>query len=224
MRRFTIAAAASLLFLFVGVVMAEGGCGKCRNAGTSACDRQAAIPASVLLLSIDGDTVDLVKEMELGPKVLFTFSPDSAGNKVAAVVQQAWAGLDDSMVSALGIVCGTRQQALASREELGLGFPLVLDQGCAGSLVLGLDYCPGAAFVRADGSVSGRVYQFAEQIMTQEIAMMLSPAEYIDPVCGTPINPEEAAATYEYNGKTYYFCTTGCRDAFVAHPDKYLNR
>ena len=42
-----------------------------------------------------------------------------------------------------------------------------------------------------------------------------------DPVCGMRIESEEAAATTEYQGKTYYFCSQTCYDAFQADPTAY---
>ena len=36
-----------------------------------------------------------------------------------------------------------------------------------------------------------------------------------DPVCGMLLEPPQAAATYERDGVTYYFCATGCRDQFA---------
>jgi Cu+-exporting ATPase len=46
-------------------------------------------------------------------------------------------------------------------------------------------------------------------------------AMVVDPVCGMHIDSEEAAATEEYEGKTYYFCSKTCHDAFVANPSEY---
>ncbi len=43
-----------------------------------------------------------------------------------------------------------------------------------------------------------------------------------DPVCSMEVDEKEAAVTSEYNGKTYYFCALGCRKAFDADPEKYL--
>ncbi|MEQ1771402.1 MAG: YHS domain-containing protein [Devosia sp.] len=43
-----------------------------------------------------------------------------------------------------------------------------------------------------------------------------------DPVCGMMVDPATAVST-EHDGKTYHFCCDGCRDSFVAAPDKYLN-
>jgi len=33
----------------------------------------------------------------------------------------------------------------------------------------------------------------------------------------------KAPATSEYKGKKYYFCAVGCKKAFDANPEKYLN-
>jgi YHS domain-containing protein len=45
----------------------------------------------------------------------------------------------------------------------------------------------------------------------------------IDPVCGMEVDEKTAAATSEYQGKTYYFCAPGCKAAFDKDPEKYLN-
>lgn len=42
-----------------------------------------------------------------------------------------------------------------------------------------------------------------------------------DPVCGMAIDPENAFATREQNGKTFYFCSQDCVDKFDADPHKY---
>jgi P-type Cu+ transporter len=44
-----------------------------------------------------------------------------------------------------------------------------------------------------------------------------------DPVCGMSVDPETAAAKVEYDGRTYYFCATGCARRFQQEPAKYLN-
>lgn len=44
----------------------------------------------------------------------------------------------------------------------------------------------------------------------------------IDPVCGMEVDEKTAAATYEYKGKTYYFCAPGCKASFEKDPEKYL--
>jgi Cu+-exporting ATPase len=39
-----------------------------------------------------------------------------------------------------------------------------------------------------------------------------------DPVCHMDITIESAAGTSEYDGKTYYFCSRGCKVDFDADP------
>ena len=44
-----------------------------------------------------------------------------------------------------------------------------------------------------------------------------------DLVCGMDIEPETAAGTSEYKGKTYYFCSPGCKRSFDKDPEKYVS-
>jgi Cu+-exporting ATPase len=45
----------------------------------------------------------------------------------------------------------------------------------------------------------------------------------IDPVCGMTVDPE-AAGSYEYKGRTYYFCSTHCLHKFREDPERFLNQ
>ena len=44
----------------------------------------------------------------------------------------------------------------------------------------------------------------------------------IDPVCGMNVDPHTATLKADHGGRTYYFCSTGCRSKFIADPMKYL--
>lgn len=46
----------------------------------------------------------------------------------------------------------------------------------------------------------------------------------IDPVCGMNVDEKKAAATYEYKGKTYYFCAVGCKEKFAQAPEKFVKQ
>ena len=46
---------------------------------------------------------------------------------------------------------------------------------------------------------------------------------YIDPVCGMEVSRLTAPAATNYQGKTYYFCATVCKEAFEAEPEKYIH-
>ncbi len=46
----------------------------------------------------------------------------------------------------------------------------------------------------------------------------------VDPVCGMEVTPETAAAAWEHEGTTYYFCSMGCMARFREGPEDYLDR
>ena len=43
-----------------------------------------------------------------------------------------------------------------------------------------------------------------------------------DPVCGMEVNEQQAAATSAYQGRTYYFCSQGCKEKFDREPERYI--
>ena len=47
-------------------------------------------------------------------------------------------------------------------------------------------------------------------------------ANVTDPICGMQFPPEKAAGKLAYEGKTYYFCSPGCKRSFDKDPEKYL--
>ena len=44
-----------------------------------------------------------------------------------------------------------------------------------------------------------------------------------DPVCGMPVDPDEATHTSNFVGKTYYFCSYDCKDVFDETPEQYAD-
>ena len=50
-----------------------------------------------------------------------------------------------------------------------------------------------------------------------------APALVTDPTCGMQIDPAKAAGKSDYKGKTYYFCSPGCKKTFDANPEAVLN-
>jgi Cu+-exporting ATPase len=61
------------------------------------------------------------------------------------------------------------------------------------------------------------------------MTMQNSPApatEALDPVCGMTVDIEQARSrnlTAEHDGKTYYFCSRGCKLDFEEDPGKYFD-
>jgi Cu+-exporting ATPase len=46
----------------------------------------------------------------------------------------------------------------------------------------------------------------------------------IDPVCGMNVDDKHPPAQAEYAGKTYGFCSEGCRKKFEQSPEQYAQR
>ena len=44
----------------------------------------------------------------------------------------------------------------------------------------------------------------------------------VDPVCQMRISVSEAGSVAEYDSQAIYFCAVGCRDKFVAQPERYI--
>jgi 3-oxoadipate enol-lactonase len=45
-----------------------------------------------------------------------------------------------------------------------------------------------------------------------------------DPVCGMDVDPKKAAGESDYQGKTYYFCSLGCKKEFDQSPENFLKK
>lgn len=43
-----------------------------------------------------------------------------------------------------------------------------------------------------------------------------------DEVCGMTIDSDEAATSFEFQGRRYYFCSQRCRVRFEEHPGWYV--
>ncbi len=50
----------------------------------------------------------------------------------------------------------------------------------------------------------------------------ITEAKYIDPICGMTVVPETAAGSHEYGGTTYYFCSKGCLNKFIADKEQAI--
>ena len=44
-----------------------------------------------------------------------------------------------------------------------------------------------------------------------------------DPVCGMMVDPHTTRHKAEHGGRPYYFCSAGCREKFLADPERYLD-
>jgi xanthine dehydrogenase accessory factor len=80
--------------------------------------------------------------------------------------------------------------------------------------------------LRASGALAGpkagpRAAGSAQQEGTQQASR---PAPAIDPVCGMTVTAEPSGRPVRYEGADYYFCCSGCRQAFEKDPDAYVKK
>ncbi len=45
----------------------------------------------------------------------------------------------------------------------------------------------------------------------------------IDPVCGMSVEEADAPEKLDHEGSTYLFCSSDCKDEFVANPEDYAS-
>ncbi|MBI4328638.1 MAG: YHS domain-containing protein [Chloroflexi bacterium] len=45
-----------------------------------------------------------------------------------------------------------------------------------------------------------------------------------DPVCGMSVDEAKASNRSQYQGKTYYFCSPGCKRSFDKNPAQYAKK
>ncbi len=58
----------------------------------------------------------------------------------------------------------------------------------------------------------------------EEPKKAITEAVAVDPVCGMTVNPDSAAGSSDYNGETYYFCSTNCLRKFRDDPEAFLKK
>ncbi len=46
----------------------------------------------------------------------------------------------------------------------------------------------------------------------------------VDPVCKMQLGREQIRESLVVDGRTYYFCSIGCRAEFQRHPEDYIRR
>lgn len=59
-------------------------------------------------------------------------------------------------------------------------------------------------------------------ILSAGIAQQKTDEKVVCAVTGETMLKSQAKATYEYQGKTYYFCCEGCKEKFIKDPAKYI--
>jgi putative ABC transport system ATP-binding protein len=68
-----------------------------------------------------------------------------------------------------------------------------------------------------------RIKDIADRVLWLEDGTFKDVVEMaIDPVCGMSVDRDSAPAQAKWQGQTFYFCANGCRDEFLASPERFL--
>lgn len=75
--------------------------------------------------------------------------------------------------------------------------------------------------------IPGLVWEFLEPRLTwdeslPQLATVSKDVSTVDPVCEMGLTSDRIISRYSYSGKTYYFCSEGCRRRFEAKPEDFV--
>jgi Cu+-exporting ATPase len=165
-----------------------------------------AIEAADVTL-ISGDLRGVVSALALSratmrnirQNLFFAFIYNSIGIPIAAGILYPFIGVVLNPMIAAAAMAASSLSVVTNANRL---------RGFTGPAVVG-GAPPGTGAVRVE---------VGERAPTKEEDVMVTVK---DPVCGMEIDPATAAASEEYRGTTYYFCSQGCHDTFMAEPEKY---
>jgi xanthine dehydrogenase accessory factor len=152
---------------------------------------------------------------------------DEAVLERAAEARPAYLGLVGSKrrgAAVLGYLAdrGVDQQLLSRvRVPAGLDLGQTTHQEIAVSILAEL------VQLRASGALAAAPKQQQQQQSFQDQGQAdpgQDPAAQTDPVCGMTVDAAADRPSAEHQGRTYYFCSAHCRQAFTADPAAYAKR
>jgi Cu+-exporting ATPase len=165
-----------------------------------------AIEAADVTL-ISGDLRGVVSALALSratmrnirQNLFFAFIYNSIGIPIAAGILYPLFGITlNPMIAAAAMAASSLSVVTNANRLRGFAAPVVAEGG---------------------GPVTGTVQvQVGERKSTRKEEAMETVK---DPVCGMDIDPATAAASEEYQGTRYYFCSESCHQQFVATPERF---
>lgn len=197
----------------------------CLSGGTLEIFLEPVRPAP--LLAIAGDTPIGRALAELGRGAGFEVRSLTGGEvegASAVVVASHGRGEEPVLRAALeagvpyvGLVA-SRRRGEAVRESLGLDPQLASQLHTPAGLAIGAH---GPAEVAI--SILAEVIETRPRESTKAGVQEEAPALAVDPVCGMQVASVDTSLHLDLDGARYWFCGTGCLEAFRAEPTRYLN-
>jgi xanthine dehydrogenase accessory factor len=217
----------------------------CLSGGTLEIFLEAVIPPT--LVHVFGDA-PIARAMAgvgaaLGYDVRATTDPEASITPDAGAVVVASHGRDEERVLAAALRAGVRYVGLVASRRRGAAVVAALDAAAEDRervrTPAGLDI---GARTPAEIALSIFAELIAAQprnaalpttgagrwneghpapIRSEQGAPHSRPAEAVDPVCGMTVAVTGSALRLEHGGQDWYFCGTGCRQAFADDPGRY---
>jgi xanthine dehydrogenase accessory factor len=123
-----------------------------------------------------------------------------------------YVGLVASRKRAEAVMGYLRDRGLSGDQLARVHAPAGLDLGHVAPEEIAVAIMAELVQLRATGDLGPRV----------EMAPASEMHEAIDPVCGMTVQVAAARYRATHQGRTYYFCSAGCRQGFEANPAAYL--
>jgi xanthine dehydrogenase accessory factor len=116
---------------------------------------------------------------------------------------------------------------VASRKRFAQMRETLLGSGVTAAAIDSI-HSPAGVRIGAERPEEIALSVLAEIVEQQHAAPAVQPeetkpetAEAIDPICGMSVTIAGARHTAEHAGRTWYFCCGGCRERFLASPERY---
>jgi xanthine dehydrogenase accessory factor len=195
---------------------------------------------------LSGGTLEIFLEPSLPPPLLVVHGDAPIARALAAVATsagyavEAWSGAAPADATAVVVASHGRDEAgvLAAAVRAGVPYVGLVASPRRGAAVLGsLDLPPAertAVHTPAGLDIGARTPgEVAVSILAEIVGRRprrpspgAAPAPSgaavaTDPVCGMAVPTVASALTVEHDGRRWWFCGTGCRDAFVADPEAF---
>lgn len=155
-------------------------------------------------------------EMELTDGATAAPRPDDAALIVASH------GRDEEPALEAALRAGVPYVALVASEKRGAAVLASLNvDDEQRSRVFSPAGLPLGAGTPAEIALSVLAQLVSERSRRRPAVAVAAPATAVDPVCGMTVAAVEATLHADYAGERVYFCSAGCRAAFLADPERY---